>query len=170
VPLPISRSLRRGFCDSHISPTGLADVLPISHKMARTLSLFSLLATISLVTSAFAMPISMLDRGSEISRTIRMPIARRAHDLSRRNMIQASLSNGGFNYFVETQIGTPPQTVSLKIDTGSSDTWAYTPAACSAVNCQGGSCKFNHAPPPNSQIAATPVFSAYQQPLIVFLS
>jgi len=70
-----------------------------------------------------------------------MPIARKARDLSRRNTIQADLSNGGFNYFVETQIGTPPQTVQLKIDTGSSDTWAYTPAACSAVNCQGGSCK-----------------------------
>src|SRR3984885_15556136 len=109
--------------------------------MARTLLLFSLLATISLVTSAFAIPISMLDRGSEISQTIRMPIARKARDLSRRNMIQARLSNGGFNYFIKTQIGTPPQTVSLKIDTGSSDTWAYTPAACSAVNCQGGSCK-----------------------------
>jgi hypothetical protein len=70
-----------------------------------------------------------------------MPIARKARDLSRRNMIQAGLSNGEFNYFIDTQIGTPPQTVALKIDTGSSDTWAYTPAACSAVNCHGGSCK-----------------------------
>jgi Eukaryotic aspartyl protease len=109
--------------------------------MARTLSPFSLLTTLSLVTSVFAIPMSMPDRGSDIPRTIRMPIARKARDLSRRSMIQADLSNGEFNYFIETQIGTPPQTVELKIDTGSSDTWAYTPAACSAVNCQGGSCK-----------------------------
>jgi hypothetical protein len=81
------------------------------------------------------------DKGSDTSRAIRMPIARKARGLSRRNMIQADLSNEKVNYFIETQIGTPPQTVALKIDTGSSDTWAYTPAACSAVNCQGGSCK-----------------------------
>lgn len=94
-----------------------------------------------------------------------MPIARKARDLSRRNMIQADLSNGEFNYFIETQIGTPPQTVALKIDTGSSDTWAYSPAACSAVDCQGGSCK-STVP----KIAATLIFSAYQQPLTVFFS
>jgi hypothetical protein len=133
--------------------------------MARTLSLFTLLAIISLVTSAFAIPTSMPDRGSEISRTIRMPIARKARNLSRRNMIQAGLSNGGFNYFIETEIGTPPQTVSLKIDTGSSDTWAYTPTACSAVNCQGGSCKsttsFRRIPRDCSNPPSCPLISSH---------
>jgi hypothetical protein len=109
--------------------------------MARTLSLFCLLTSLSLVASVFAIPMSIPDEGSDNSRTIRIPIARKARDLSRRDTIQADLSNREFNYFIETQIGTPPQTVELKIDTGSSDTWAYTPAACSAVNCQGGSCK-----------------------------
>ena len=111
--------------------------------MARALLLFSVLAALNSLTSVSGTPISMPSKESAAPRTIRMPIVRKARDLSRRGFIQAGLSNGEYNYFVQTQIGSPPQSVSLKIDTGSSDTWAYTPAACSAVNCYGGSCKYD---------------------------
>lgn len=48
-------------------------------------------------------------------------------------------------YFVTASIGTPAQDVELVLDTGSSDIWMFSPAACNDVGCQGGSCKLGCA-------------------------
>jgi hypothetical protein len=51
-------------------------------------------------------------------------------------------------YFISVQIGTPPQNITLQLDTGSSDVWvpASTSAICTEVSqrnpgCTFGSCK-----------------------------
>lgn len=46
-------------------------------------------------------------------------------------------------YMADAKIGSPPQTLALQLDTGSSDTWVvYTGASvCQAGNCTGGSCR-----------------------------
>lgn len=72
-------------------------------------------------------------------------------DLSRRaTTVNGVLSNqqvqGG--YFLNINVGTPPQNITLQLDTGSSDVWvpASTAAICTEVSqrnpgCTFGSCK-----------------------------
>lgn len=43
------------------------------------------------------------------------------------NSIEDKLNNKKFFYTTEVQIGSPPQNVELLLDTGSSDTWVFTP-------------------------------------------
>lgn len=49
--------------------------------------------------------------------------------LTKRGPFTADLNNypfiGGGFYFVNVTVGTPPQTVQLDIDTGSSDVWMF---------------------------------------------
>ena len=81
-------------------------------------------------------------------RVISMPFARRntTSSIAKRDSFAASLENylPGVQYFVTAGVGTPPQTVELIIDTGSSDTWMFAPGSCIAGRsgpCLGGSCK-----------------------------
>lgn len=50
-------------------------------------------------------------------------------------------------YLINVTIGSPPQTMSLHLDTGSSDTWVVSSnnTACQGGECLLGSCKFDHA-------------------------
>ena len=43
------------------------------------------------------------------------------------------------HYFVDIEIGYPPQNMSLLVDTGSSDTWVSDPKACH--NCTFSTCE-----------------------------
>jgi len=85
-------------------------------------------------------------------RVISMPLYRdstklaRALDRSRlakRDPFSVNLdgyaNNGGF-YLVNVTVGTPPQTISLDIDTGSSDVWMFGPHSCEEQTsiCYGG--------------------------------
>lgn len=47
------------------------------------------------------------------------------------------------SYYVNVTIGTPPQSVQLVVDTGSSDVWAVSTGAsiCSTEGCDQGTCK-----------------------------
>ena len=47
-------------------------------------------------------------------------------------------------YYVNASVGTPPQEVSLQIDTGSSDVWMFGPHSCNASTsqCLGGNCEW----------------------------
>lgn len=73
-------------------------------------------------------------------------VLRRAGDNTDLTTINNNLSQGG--YFATCKIGTPPQTLTLQLDTGSSDIWA--PASDASVcqssrssdGCSLGSCRF----------------------------
>ncbi len=56
--------------------------------------------------------------------------------LRRRGSIAATLDNEETLYFVNASLGTPPQSVRLHLDTGSSDLWVNTP---SSVQCRQAS-------------------------------
>ncbi|OAG36152.1 hypothetical protein AYO21_09692 [Fonsecaea monophora] len=74
---------------------------------------------------------------SERGTSLRLPV-RKSHvtrDLQRR-WVSATLQNADYSYLVDLDIGTPAQTITLSIDTGSSDIWVYGPGSCSA--CTGG--------------------------------
>lgn len=48
-------------------------------------------------------------------------------------------------YYIDVQVGTPPQPLSLVLDTGSSDIWAYAPeAASSCSGCTTTYCQSSH--------------------------
>jgi hypothetical protein len=64
--------------------------------------------------------------------------------LSKRGPFPVTLGNypyvGGGFYYVNASVGTPPQEVSLDIDTGSSDVWMFGIHSCDPTTslCQGG--------------------------------
>jgi len=65
--------------------------------------------------------------------------------------IQADLGNAESQglYYANVSVGTPPQQVSVQIDTGSSDVWVPSTQAAlchdaSEGGCPGGSCEFAH--------------------------
>ena len=62
--------------------------------------------------------------------------------LQKRDPFSVSLGNAIQSglYYVNASVGTPPQTVQLQIDTGSSDIWMFGPGACNDPDsCLGGS-------------------------------
>lgn len=72
---------------------------------------------------------------------IRMPIkAANLSKLFERQNFYVPLGNTLATYQVEVSLGSPAQPISLRIDTGSSDIWVYSPGSCSA--CVGGVCKY----------------------------
>ncbi|UKZ75837.1 hypothetical protein TrVFT333_003532 [Trichoderma virens FT-333] len=80
---------------------------------------------------------------------------RHAPSLRRRDAtIDATLSNekvqGG--YFINVQVGTPGQNITLQLDTGSSDVWvpASTAAICTEVSQQNPGCTFGSFNPDDS--------------------
>lgn len=47
------------------------------------------------------------------------------------------MSNDIVNYLVQVEVGTPPQTVTSVLDTGSSDLWFPTPSPCPSTYTLG---------------------------------
>jgi hypothetical protein len=98
------------------------------------------LAAGSLLASAASAQVVKWDIEKRHNATPRLP--RRASDTV-EEVISNEKMRGG--YFASCSVGTPPQKVTLQLDTGSSDIWV--PATSSQVcqpngnGCQLGSCK-----------------------------
>ncbi|EXJ91697.1 hypothetical protein A1O3_00247 [Capronia epimyces CBS 606.96] len=56
-------------------------------------------------------------------------------DVHRRDL-PVTLPNADYQYLIDLDIGTPAQSISLAVDTGSSDVWVFGPSSCTA--CSGG--------------------------------
>jgi Eukaryotic aspartyl protease len=101
----------------------------------------ALLAVSTLMACIQAAPVTLSAKRTAEPKTIRMPISKQARDISKRQAPVASLENEVFKYFIQVQVGTPPQAMSLELDTGSSDTWVFSDSGCSDVGCDQGSCE-----------------------------
>ena len=75
------------------------------------------------------------------SNVVRLPLRRSINpiDNHRRRQLPVTLENNEVSYLVDLEVGTPPQSVTLSIDTGSSDIWVFAPEGCN--DCNGGVCK-----------------------------
>lgn len=93
---------------------------------------------------------------SSAAAAVHVPIVKNRHveaeqlqraQLRRRGTVTESLGNAQHFglYYANVTAGTPPQELSLQIDTGSSDVWlpSSTAQLCNMRRgCEGGSCRF----------------------------
>jgi hypothetical protein len=92
----------------------------------------------------FGITLPLLALAQNGTHRVPMNIVRRG--VSRRSTrstdaFPASLSNAIVSYLVEVEVGTPPQTVTSLLDTGSSDLWFPPPSLCPNTNiCPDGFC------------------------------
>jgi hypothetical protein len=116
--------------------------------MKNTAAVASLLA--ALIAPSLAVITLPIKRGEDFSAD-----TLEARNLFRRAPITSSLLNNRTLYQAEVTVGTPPQTFSLQIDTGSSDVYVIDKAADQCISaavqasaqggCFGGTCKSTRA-------------------------
>jgi hypothetical protein len=112
----------------------------VRFAMVRDTPLFAAWAVIALLTTLLGTSVSLPDKRSAASRLIALPISKKSRGLSKRDDVPVDLSNQGYFYSVNIGVGSPPQSIDIELDTGSSDTWVFTPSSCGSVQCAGGSC------------------------------
>lgn len=122
-----------------------------------TLTFFTLGLLVSVLT-VFASPLALREAVHAPAGMVRMPfsIQRRHGGLAKRQTVASSISNElALNcYTIGVTVGDPPQSISLELDTGSSDTWMYGPDTCAAEGNEGpsgpGQPQQGPAPPPQA--------------------
>lgn len=118
-------------------------------------------------SAAISLLLPLLLASSSLAGVVTIPIWKEpasARDLTRRNvhsratvLEQLDNSRQRGSYYANITVGTPPQPISVILDTGSSDLWilAKTADVClnpnlikqlpGDVGCIGGTCENNHA-------------------------
>src|SRR5665213_2052134 len=87
------------------------------------------LFTIRLFTTASPLP------SQNSARTVKMPLTKiNTRGPSKRQTINMNLEDDRNVYLVTAKVGHPGQTVSLAVDTGSSDIWMMAPGVCDVCN------------------------------------
>lgn len=77
--------------------------------------------------------------------TLSLPVAHKnVAAAAQRRQVSVPLQNSLRSYQVQLELGTPPQPVTVSLDTGSSDLWVYGPGSCST--CEGGICMSQNPP------------------------
>jgi len=98
-------------------------------KLSAPLVLLSLLSLPAL--PVWGSPISSLSERALPPSTLRFPIRRQASSLAKRSeFLSSTLYNDNLYYIIDVGVGTPPQSLLLSLDTGSSDTWVLAPEGC----------------------------------------
>jgi hypothetical protein len=98
--------------------------------------------------------LQLFSRRSLTNDVVKLPFNKRLSQrgsVKRDDVLPVTLMNDVISYDIEVGVGTPPQTLSLQLDTGSSDLWVLTPGACDTTTCKcptGGCtyCESNYAP------------------------
>ncbi|KAH8600857.1 aspartic peptidase domain-containing protein [Bisporella sp. PMI_857] len=90
--------------------------------------------------------LSLQQKSDGRPKVVGLPVQRRSHPdpvardrIRRRGTVSATLDNLETLYFANVSVGTPPQSVRLHIDTGSSDLWVNTPKSEVCLS-EGGPC------------------------------
>jgi hypothetical protein len=77
---------------------------------------------------------------------VRLPLSHVRDDntpaIRRRQDAVTLANNYRLQYLVALRVGTPSQTITLSLDTGSSDIWLFGPGSC--THCLGGICEYSH--------------------------
>ncbi|KAK5443304.1 hypothetical protein LTS15_010839 [Exophiala xenobiotica] len=83
--------------------------------------------------------LQLLSRRSPTNDVVKLAFNKRLPQrgsVKRDGVLPVTLINDAISYDIEVEVGTPPQTLSLQLDTGSSDLWVLTPGACDTTTCK----------------------------------
>ncbi|KAK5206449.1 hypothetical protein LTR47_006054 [Exophiala xenobiotica] len=83
--------------------------------------------------------LQLFSRRSPTNDVVKLPFNKRLSQrgsVKRDGLLPVTLTNDAISYDIEVEVGTPPQTLSLQLDTGSSDLWVLTPGSCDTTTCK----------------------------------
>lgn len=118
-------------------------------RSSLALSLLALEASAVAVAAQRVVGIDFEKRPKNVDRALR----------KRQGPIMETLTNEGYLYFANVSVGTPPQPISLQIDTGSSDVWMSSSQADFREGAVADGGTFNQAASSTYKALSSPAFN-----------